>query len=61
MALSRNVRYQFVCAKRFVFPLFAGWFPVAPRLPAAEMGSVREPEQVPPGLEFTGHHTFTQA
>lgn len=50
-----------LCAKRFVFPLFAGWFPVAPRLPAAEMGSVREPEQVPLGLEFTGHHTFTQA
>lgn len=34
MALSRSVRYQFVC-QTLVFPLFAGWFPVAPRGHAA--------------------------
>lgn len=59
MALSGNVRYQFVCQKACVF--FVCWLVPPTRLPAMGMGSARDPEQVPLGLQFTGHHTLTQA
>lgn len=48
-----------LCAKRLCFLCLLAGSPTW--LPAMGMGSACDPEQVPLGLEFTGHHTLTQA